>query len=154
MQGFLPIACVCGEKESVRKEIREFLDSMKARHLGISDSVTAALGNVNLYSLFGECTRVAAPRTKIRRCQRVELRTDTDNQINGQHKEVRCPRYNPWPNFQILHWHSLLHFLPDLHVVRFLQQQRPDDERDRRDSDRVIQTPRRYSRSARRPRDR
>ena len=54
VMGFLPIACVCGEKESVRKEIREFLESMKSRHIGIPDSVTAALGNVNLYSLFGE----------------------------------------------------------------------------------------------------
>lgn len=58
VQGFLPIACVCGEKESVRKEIREFLDSMKARHLGISDSVTAAMGNVNLYSLFAKMEKV------------------------------------------------------------------------------------------------
>jgi hypothetical protein len=38
----------------VRKEIREFLDGMKTKHLGISDSVTAALGNVNVYSLFGK----------------------------------------------------------------------------------------------------
>jgi tRNA 2-thiocytidine biosynthesis protein TtcA len=53
-QGFLPIACVCSEKESVRREIREFLDGMKSRHVGISDSITAALGNVNLYTLFGE----------------------------------------------------------------------------------------------------
>src|SRR2546430_11206953 len=53
-QGFLPITCVCSEKESVRREIREFLDSMKARHVGISDSIIAALGNVNLYTLFGE----------------------------------------------------------------------------------------------------
>src|SRR5437667_12767979 len=53
-QGFLPIACVCSEKESVRREIREFLDSMRSRHDGISDSITAALGNVNLYTLFGE----------------------------------------------------------------------------------------------------
>lgn len=53
-QGFLPIACVCSEKESVRREIREFLDGMKSRHIGISDSITAALGNVNLYTLFGE----------------------------------------------------------------------------------------------------
>lgn len=51
-QGFLPIACVCGEKESVRREIRDFLDGMKSRHIGISDSVTAALGNVNPYTLF------------------------------------------------------------------------------------------------------
>src|SRR5262245_745024 len=53
-QGFLPIACVCSEKESVRREIREFLDLMKSRHVGISDSIIAALGNVNLYTLFGE----------------------------------------------------------------------------------------------------
>jgi tRNA 2-thiocytidine biosynthesis protein TtcA len=53
-QGFLPIACICSEKESVRKEIREFLDTMKARHIGIADSVAAALGNVNLYTLMGE----------------------------------------------------------------------------------------------------
>jgi tRNA(Ile)-lysidine synthase TilS/MesJ len=51
-QGFLTIACVCGEKESVRREIREFLDAMKARHAGISDSIAAALSNVNLYTLF------------------------------------------------------------------------------------------------------
>jgi tRNA 2-thiocytidine biosynthesis protein TtcA len=50
--GFLPIACVCGEKESVRREIREFLEVMKSRHAGISDSITAALGNVNPYTLF------------------------------------------------------------------------------------------------------
>src|SRR5688572_8568874 len=51
--GFLPIACVCGEKESVRREIREFLDAMKAKHVGISESVTAALANVNMYTLLG-----------------------------------------------------------------------------------------------------
>jgi tRNA 2-thiocytidine biosynthesis protein TtcA len=53
-QGFLPIACVCSEKESVRREIREFIDTMKSRHVGISDSIIAAFGNVNLYTLFGE----------------------------------------------------------------------------------------------------
>ena len=53
-QGFLPIACVCSEKESVRREIREFLDSMRSRHTGISESMVAAMGNVNLYTLFGE----------------------------------------------------------------------------------------------------
>jgi tRNA 2-thiocytidine biosynthesis protein TtcA len=58
-QGFLPIACVCSEKESVRKEIREFLDIMKTRHVGISDSVAAALGNVNLYTLMGENPQAA-----------------------------------------------------------------------------------------------
>lgn len=59
IRGYLPIACVCGEKESVRKEIREFLDSMKGRHLGISDSVVAALGNVNTFSLFGKASEIA-----------------------------------------------------------------------------------------------
>jgi len=54
VQGFLPIACVCSEKESVRREIREFLDAMKSRHVGIPDSITSALGNVNLYTLFGD----------------------------------------------------------------------------------------------------
>src|SRR5882672_3531113 len=52
-RGFLPIACVCSEKESVRREIREFLDGMKSRHVGIPDSIAAALGNVNLYTLPG-----------------------------------------------------------------------------------------------------
>ena len=52
VQGFLPISCVCGEKESVRREIREFLDTMKSRHMGISDSIIASLGNVNPYTLF------------------------------------------------------------------------------------------------------
>jgi len=60
-QGFLPIACVCSEKESVRREIREFLDAMKSRHIGISDSIIAALGNVNLYTLAGEKTAEKTP---------------------------------------------------------------------------------------------
>src|SRR5437762_1069755 len=40
--------------ESLLRDIREFLNAMKSRHIGISDSITAALGNVNLYTLFGE----------------------------------------------------------------------------------------------------
>jgi tRNA 2-thiocytidine biosynthesis protein TtcA len=51
ISGFLPIACVCGEKESVRKEIRQFLDTMKVGHRGVPESISAALGNVDLYSL-------------------------------------------------------------------------------------------------------
>jgi tRNA 2-thiocytidine biosynthesis protein TtcA len=51
-QGFLAIGCVCSEKESIRKEIREFLESMRSRHAGIPDSMAAALANVNLYTLF------------------------------------------------------------------------------------------------------
>ena len=52
--GFLPVGCVCSEKEGVRREIREFLDTMKSRHVGVSESVIAALGNVNTYTLFTE----------------------------------------------------------------------------------------------------
>ncbi len=58
--GFLAITCVCGEKESVRREIREFLQTMKSRHIGIGESVTAALGNVNPYTLFGPRERALA----------------------------------------------------------------------------------------------
>jgi len=60
VSGFLPIACVCGEKESVRREIREFLDAMKSRHLGISESIIASLGNVNPYTLFSAPELVAS----------------------------------------------------------------------------------------------
>jgi tRNA 2-thiocytidine biosynthesis protein TtcA len=56
-QGFLAIGCVCGEKESVRKEIRVFLDDMKSRHPGIPASVTAALANVNPHMLFDRTLR-------------------------------------------------------------------------------------------------
>jgi len=62
-EGFLTIACVCSEKESVRRELREFLDTMKSRHVGISESITAALGNVNLYTLFGESNAIKRPDT-------------------------------------------------------------------------------------------
>jgi len=61
VQGFLPIACVCSEKESVRKEIRRFLDDMKSRNPRVGDSITAALGNVNLYTLFSTPAAAEAP---------------------------------------------------------------------------------------------
>lgn len=51
-RGLGTVGCVCGEKPSVRGEIRTFLASMKARHPGIAESLTAALGNVNPYTLF------------------------------------------------------------------------------------------------------
>ncbi len=50
--GFDTVGCVCGEKESVRREIREFLTTVRARHPGVSESITAALANVNPYTLF------------------------------------------------------------------------------------------------------
>ena len=46
------VGCVCGEKEGPRSQIRVFLDEMETRHTGVSESVTAALGNVNPYTLF------------------------------------------------------------------------------------------------------
>ena len=49
--GVAPVGCVCGEKESVRREIREFLTTLRARHPGVAESITAALGNVNPYTL-------------------------------------------------------------------------------------------------------
>jgi len=46
-----PVGCVCGEKETIRREIRSLLDEVKRRHPGVSESITAALGNVNPYTL-------------------------------------------------------------------------------------------------------
>src|SRR6185436_16287390 len=46
-QGLPTIGCVCGERESVRREIREFLAGLRQRHAGIPESIAAALGNVN-----------------------------------------------------------------------------------------------------------
>jgi tRNA 2-thiocytidine biosynthesis protein TtcA len=46
-----PVGCVCGEKESIRRELRLLLDALRRRHPGVSESITAALGNVNPYTL-------------------------------------------------------------------------------------------------------
>jgi tRNA 2-thiocytidine biosynthesis protein TtcA len=46
------VGCVCGEKDSVRREIRAFLADVRARHPGVAASISAALGNVNPYTLF------------------------------------------------------------------------------------------------------
>ena len=51
-RGLLTVACVCNDKEGVRREIREFLSVMKGRHAGIRESIAAALANVNPYTLF------------------------------------------------------------------------------------------------------
>jgi tRNA 2-thiocytidine biosynthesis protein TtcA len=47
-----PVACVCGDREGVRSEIRAFLARLTLRHPGIPASIAAALGNVNPYTLF------------------------------------------------------------------------------------------------------
>jgi hypothetical protein len=36
----------------VRREIREFLTALRARHAGVPESISAALANVNPYTLF------------------------------------------------------------------------------------------------------
>jgi tRNA 2-thiocytidine biosynthesis protein TtcA len=46
------IGCVCGERDSVRREIRAFLAALRERHPGVAKSIAAALGNVNPYTLF------------------------------------------------------------------------------------------------------
>ena len=51
-RGLATVGCVCGEKDSVRREIREFLATLKRRHPGVGESISAALGNVNPYTLF------------------------------------------------------------------------------------------------------
>jgi len=50
--GLAAIGCVCGDRDSVRREIRAFLTSLSERHAGVRDSIAAALGNVNPYTLF------------------------------------------------------------------------------------------------------
>jgi tRNA 2-thiocytidine biosynthesis protein TtcA len=51
-RGLETVGCVCGEKDSVRRDIRAFLTTLKARHPGVAESISAALGNVNPYTLF------------------------------------------------------------------------------------------------------
>lgn len=46
------VGCVCGDRESVRREIRQFLSTLRARHGGVDESIAAALGNVNPFTLF------------------------------------------------------------------------------------------------------
>jgi tRNA 2-thiocytidine biosynthesis protein TtcA len=55
--GFLAIGCVCSDKETIRKEIRAFLDDIRSRHPGVPASITAALANVNPYTLFDQSLR-------------------------------------------------------------------------------------------------
>lgn len=50
--GLSAIGCVCGDRDSVRREIRSFLAALAERHGGIRESIAAALGNVNPYTLF------------------------------------------------------------------------------------------------------
>ena len=61
--GLAPVGCVCGDKDGVRSEIRRFLGVMAARHPGVPESLTAALGNVEPRSLLDPAlVRSHAPR--------------------------------------------------------------------------------------------
>jgi len=51
-RGLDAVGCVCNDTPSVRGEIRAFLGTLRAHHPGVADSITAALGNVNPYTLF------------------------------------------------------------------------------------------------------
>lgn len=51
-KGLNAIGCVCSEKEGPRSEIRQFFEMMQSRHIDVNNSVSAALGNVNPYTLF------------------------------------------------------------------------------------------------------
>ena len=46
------VGCASSDKESVRCEIRDFLSMLKTRHAGAPKSISAALANVNPYTLF------------------------------------------------------------------------------------------------------
>jgi tRNA 2-thiocytidine biosynthesis protein TtcA len=50
--GLPTVGCVCGDRDGVRREIRDFLAGLRSRHPGVAESVAAALGNVNPYTLF------------------------------------------------------------------------------------------------------
>jgi tRNA 2-thiocytidine biosynthesis protein TtcA len=50
--GLTPIGCVCGDRDSVRRDIRTLLATLDGRHRGVRKSILAALGNVNPYMLF------------------------------------------------------------------------------------------------------
>jgi tRNA 2-thiocytidine biosynthesis protein TtcA len=52
LRGLRPVGCACGEKPSVRHELRAFLDGLTRRHAGVPESIAAALANVNPYTLF------------------------------------------------------------------------------------------------------
>lgn len=49
--GFATVGCACADKPGVRREIRDFLTSLASRHPRVRESITAALGNVNPYTL-------------------------------------------------------------------------------------------------------
>jgi tRNA 2-thiocytidine biosynthesis protein TtcA len=61
--GFATVGCVCGDRAGVRSEIRDFLTRMSARHAGVGQSIVAALGNVNPYTLLDAALTKAGAET-------------------------------------------------------------------------------------------
>jgi tRNA 2-thiocytidine biosynthesis protein TtcA len=59
--GLAPVGCVCGDKDGVRREIRGFLSALAARHPGVPESLSAALGNVNPRALFDAALQQTSP---------------------------------------------------------------------------------------------
>jgi tRNA 2-thiocytidine biosynthesis protein TtcA len=51
-RGVPTVGCVCTDKAGPRAEIRAFLAALHTRHPGVAASISAALGNVNPYTLF------------------------------------------------------------------------------------------------------
>ena len=49
--GLATVGCVCGDRDSVRRELRAFLAGLRTRRAGVAESIVAALGNVNPYTL-------------------------------------------------------------------------------------------------------
>ena len=60
--GLSAVGCVCGDRDSVRRDIRAFLAALDERHAGVRDSIAAALGNVNPYLLFDAALQKAGRR--------------------------------------------------------------------------------------------
>jgi hypothetical protein len=51
-RGVPTVPCACADRDGVRREIREFLAGLRARHAGVPESIAAALANVTPYTLF------------------------------------------------------------------------------------------------------
>jgi tRNA 2-thiocytidine biosynthesis protein TtcA len=54
--GYAPIGCVCGDKDGVRREIRDFLAALTARHAQVPTSIQAAVAALALDQSLGEDT--------------------------------------------------------------------------------------------------
>jgi tRNA 2-thiocytidine biosynthesis protein TtcA len=72
--GLPTVGCVCGDRDGVRREIRDFLARLRQRHVGVPESIAAALGNVNTYTLFGPDLRKGEPTTRSQAARRVRGR--------------------------------------------------------------------------------